>query len=417
LLAEAPTGVSVEPYERIAECISAAKGISVAEKAIEYSKSLEGPIKEGADSFRPLMQGNSLTFTEAKRTIPTHFTIIHSVYHEATAASNFRMLNISGKEFQENLQSTVLLKFGGEKFSLSMYHPKINSTVNIADIKSMLGEAERMDWQKKNFQNYTDAEDLNNFIKIKRILHYIWVPLSTIGITGLGATINEFITGLDQWGERACATSSVIEAITQFQNDAFDFRTMLMANRNVNNDSPQLPAFVKSKKLTGMLDALNKTSRADMQRTFALHTKAQAMFGEVNASTTVKSATQDAHKQMTKLLQDMKQEFGQSQATKTKQPPTVKSPKSVAFQTQDSGPTSTELYAMGKTLWATKFGQKTVKGKALNLCWHRCNAPQGCNKGNQCKQSHQAFPEAYNNGPISKLPIETQWSILKSCTN
>jgi hypothetical protein len=89
----------------------------------------------------------------------------------------------------------------------------------------------------------------------------------------------------------------------------------------------------------------------------------------------------------------------------------------VAFQAQDSGPTSTELYAMSRNLWSAKFGQKTVKGKALNLCWHRCNAPQGCNKGNQCKQSHQAFPEAYNNGPIAKLPIETQWSILKSCKN
>ena len=138
-----------------------------------------------------------------------------------------------------------------------MYHPKINTSINIAEIKGMLGEAERMDWQQRNFKNYTDAEDLNNFIKIKRILHYLWVPLSTIGLTGLGVVINEFIVGLDQWGERACSTSSVIEAITQFQNDAFDCRTMKMATRNIENNSPKLPAFVKSKKLTAMLDALN----------------------------------------------------------------------------------------------------------------------------------------------------------------
>ena len=154
-----------------------------------------------------------------------------------------------------------------------------------------------------------------------------------------------------------------------------------------------------------------------MQRAFALHTKADAMFGNATTSPSVKAATHDTQKQMTKLLQDMKQEFGQTQNTKPKTPAANKSPKSVAFQPQETAPSDAHFYAMDRRTWASKFGQKTIKGKPITLCWHRCNSPQGCGKGTTCTASHQAYPEAYNNGPIAKLPIETQWSIIKACRN
>ena len=88
-----------------------------------------------------------------------------------------------------------------------------------------------MEWQKKGYKVLTDQQDIINCQTIKRILNHIWVPLSTIGFTGVESTVREFINGLDRWGERGCGTSQIVEAIAQFEHDAGQARTQAMGNR------------------------------------------------------------------------------------------------------------------------------------------------------------------------------------------
>jgi hypothetical protein len=157
LFAEGPPGCSEETYRRVAQGISAAKGTSVAEKVLEYWKSLEGSTKEGPDTYHPAVHGNSIMFTDAKRNIISHFGIIEALFAEAHSTSNFKLLNVSSQTFQENLQAVLLLKFNHSKFSLSAFHPNMDAHQKQASIKAMLGECENMDWQKKSYTILTDA--------------------------------------------------------------------------------------------------------------------------------------------------------------------------------------------------------------------------------------------------------------------
>jgi hypothetical protein len=74
-----------------------------------------------------MVQGNSITFTDAKRSIITHFSIIGKMYEEAYATSNFKTLNVTSPLFQENLQATLLLKFNSAMFSLCHSCEKFSS--------------------------------------------------------------------------------------------------------------------------------------------------------------------------------------------------------------------------------------------------------------------------------------------------
>jgi hypothetical protein len=413
---EGPPGCTIDSFKKVAAGISAAKGTSVSEKVLEYWKSLEGSIKEGPDTYHPMVQGSTITFTDAKRSIITHFSIIGKMYEEAYATSNFKTLNVTSPLFQENLQATLLLKFNSAKFSLATYHPNMANKDKLSTIKLMLGECEQMDWQKKSYEALSDEQDQQNFITLKRILNHIWVPLATIGFTGLGNVIKEFITGLDQWGERACGSSQVMEAVAQLEHDANQARTLAMADRTLQNNSNRLPKFTKSAELTRMLTSLNSSSRVELQRAYSMQAKANALYGQPNQKANKPASSRMDDLTKTELLTIMSAIKKESNATPRAKPAAKQtSPSSVTFE-DTAKPNSSQIMRSKNTLWTSKFGTKTVKGKKLILCWFRCNHPDGCKKGATCQLSHQAYPDAYKSKPFAKLAADTQWSIIKACT-
>ena len=103
-----------------------------------------------------------------------------------------------------------------------------------------------MNFQKKSYEVLSDAQDQENFLTLKRILNYLWIPLSTIGFTGIGPVIREIIDGLDRWGERGCATAQVMELFAQFEQDVNSARTQAMSTRSDYSEGSRMPHFRES---------------------------------------------------------------------------------------------------------------------------------------------------------------------------
>jgi hypothetical protein len=413
--AEKPPGCEKETYERIAAAMSATKGTSVFSKCLEYWKSLEGSTKEGADHILPSILGH-IGFADSRRNVITHFGFIEKLFSDAFATSNYKLLNVSSPAFQENLQAVLLLKFNHPKFALSAFHPNMTALSTPASIKKMLGECEQMDWQKKSYSVLTDQQDIANCADLKRILHHLWVPLSTIGLIGIGAVMREFIDGLDRWGERGCSTSQVTEALAQLEHDLGIARTQAMGHRHdTDNASSRLPAFEKSTELKSMIANLNDTTRAKQQQAYAMQAKAASLYGNnagPNQAATGPAQGPDTAELM-KLMQNLKKNLTPS--NKTPKAPSI-SPNTGTLATKTVAPTTEEIMKFSKNLkWQTTIGTRTIKGKVEKMCWFRCNHPTGCSQGTKCKSSHACYPTAYKNGPFAKLPIATRWSILQSC--
>jgi hypothetical protein len=276
-----------------------------------------------------------------------------------------------------------------------------------------------MDWQKKSYAVLSDAKDQENFMILKRILNYIWVVLSTIGFLGVGMVVREVIDGLDRWGERGCGSAQVMEMLAQFQQDTSAARTQLITRPHDPDSGSQLPKFKKSAELCTMLANLNTTSRVEQQRQYSMHAKAAALYGTtVGQALLPTAATNSETAELFRMMKGLMKENPAGMKT-----PPAKSAKATGNATpknpntsDKSKPPSLKLILQTKgAAWQNSFGTKTVKGKEVKLCWFRCNLPTGCNQGNKCKNSHLAFPEAYKNAPLSKLPVATQWSVIASC--
>jgi hypothetical protein len=190
-----------------------------------------------------------------------------------------------------------------------------------------------------------------------------------------------------------------------------------MGNRfDPTNTSSRLPKFVKSPDLIDMLKNLNATTRVKQQQAYAMQAKAASLFGHPTSGGTIAAAataaTSTETAELMKLMQNIKKDLA---GTKSKTPakPASKSPTStVNFPQQSTAPSLTDIMKARGNKWQKTIGTKTVKGKSEKLCFFKCNHPDGCNLGTKCKQSHSGFPTSYKGGPLAKLPVATQWSIL-----
>ena len=167
-----------------------------------------------------------------------------------------------------------------------------------------------------------------------------------------------------------------------------------------------------------MIADLNKTSRIDQQRQFSMHAKAAAMYGHSsnNAKHTPATSQNTDTSDLMKLMQSMRKEQNhKTPPSKTPRNPSTPPAKPATNQDKAKPPAIKQILQTKGTTWQNTFGTRTVKGKKVKLCWFRCNHPTGCNQGNSCKQSHLAFPKAYKNAPLAKLPAATQWTVIASC--
>jgi len=304
---------------------------------------------------------------------------------------------------QKCILAAILRSFASKEFQLHLLVPKIPGVPEEAKLKEAFGEAQECRMDASSTASSNEADDR---------LYYPWLryAIDTLTIIDVPSVDFGFVTSMKFFSENVSTFESngtplslVTRAVCKVMISAQRQREQAL---NYDKSDDLVLTYVEPDWVTDAKSKLlqwSRESQADEMVKFRRYMEA-AGFSPNTGSTSQR--TSERNKGSTQ--QPSSVTFASVEKSRPKKP-------SLTSENKTGSGLMSQLNGMDKEKWQKDYGNVTVNGRKVKICWWHAHRTGGCSRESTCPSDHSHYPTQYGGLPFARLKIDEQKSIMSAC--
>ena len=369
-------------------------------KALSYNmrapRAVDNTVWGQSESYIP-----SETTTQARKAAVS--LCVEALASARATKGNVNYLNTSTEPVQKCILATILRSFASKEFQLHHLVPKIPGVPEEAKLKEAFGEAQECRMDASSTAGSNEADDR---------LYYPWLryAIDTLTIIDVPSMDFGFVTSMKFFSENVSTFESngtplslVTRAICKVMISAQRQREQAL---NYDKSDDLVLTYVEPDWVTDAKSKLlqwSRESQADEMVKFRRYMEAAGFSPSAGSNSQRMGERNKGPTQQTSSVT-----FASVEKSR---------PKKLSLTSENktgSGPMS-QLNDMDKDKWVKDYGNVTVNGRKVKICWWHANRKGGCAKESSCPNNHSHYPTQYGGLPFARLKIDEQKSIMSAC--